>query len=324
MQAKVDMKTISRIAVIGGGTMGQGIAQYFAMKSYPVSIYEPNAAARDALHRKMENDLNVLSKHGLIDDRAVRESLRRVDIGTGLEDMVKGADFIIEAAPENLALKQDLFKKLAAASKPEAILASNTSSLDLFDIIADLDEHEKKRCMICHWYNPAHLIPLVELSDFGNTGQDALNAVEALFEAAGKKTIRVLKNVPGLVANRIQQGIAREVFSLMEMQVASAQDIDAALKYGPAFRYATTGQLEVADFGGLDIWCTVGDNLLPLISNTRQASPLLKSKVRENKLGLKTGEGFFAYPDNKEAIIEHFQKKLITQLKAQEDMDKEQ
>lgn len=318
------MKTIASIAVIGGGTMGQGIAQYFAMKGYPVSIYEPNAAAREALHRKMENDLSVLHKHGLIEQRCVRESLQRISLAPGLQEAAKDADFIIEAAPENLALKQDLFKQLESSSKPDAVLASNTSSLDLFDIVRDLSEGGKKRCMVCHWYNPAHLIPLVELSDFGNMEVAVLSAVEALFKAAGKKTIRVLKNVPGLVANRIQQGIAREVFSLMEMQVASAQDIDAALKYGPAFRYATTGQLEVADFGGLDIWCTVGDNLLPLISNTQQASPLLKSKVRDNKLGLKTGAGFFTYPDNKDAIIEHFQKKLITQLKAQEEMDKEE
>lgn len=316
------MENIERIAVIGGGTMGQGIATYFAMKGHSVALYEPQAGARNSIHKKLEDNLKILHKYGLIDSREIEESNRRVKVESTLEDAARKADFIIEAAPENLKLKQNLFKELELISKRNSIIATNTSSLDLFDIIESLTEEGKKRCMVCHWYNPAHLIPLVELSDFGNMDESALRNVEKLFRNAGKKTIRVRKNVPGLVANRIQQGIAREVFSLIEMQVASAEDIDAALKYGPAFRYATTGQLEIADFGGLDIWCTVGDNLLPLMSNSQASSKLLREKVKQNKLGLKTGEGFFKYPEDKNSIIEHFQKKLIIQLKALEEMNK--
>ena len=112
-----------------------------------------------------------------------------------------------------------------------------------------------------------------------------------------KQIVKVLKDVPGLVANRIQQGVAREVFSLIEMGVAEPADIDKALKFGPAFRYTTTGQLEVADFGGLDIWSIVGDNLLKEMDNRQGANDLLKQKVAEGKLGIKTSEGFYKYAE---------------------------
>jgi len=131
-----------------------------------------------------------------------------------------------------------------------------------------------------------------------------------------KQPVKVLKDVPGLVANRIMQGVAREVFSLIEQGVAEPADIDKALKFGPAFRYATTGQLEVTDFGGLDIWCTVGDNLLKVMDNSQRANNLLRQKVSEGKLGLKSGEGFYKYaPEKAPEIRKHFMKKLIKQLK---------
>jgi len=131
--------------------------------------------------------------------------------------------------------------------------------------------------------------------------------------------VKVLKDVPGLIANRIQQGVAREVFSLIEMGVAEPAEIDKALKFGPAFRYATTGHLEVADFGGLDIWCIVGDNLLKVMDNSQGANKLLRKKVEEGKLGIKTGEGFYQYsPEEAPEIREKFMKKLIHQLKASE------
>ena len=160
-------------------------------------------------------------------------------------------------------------------------------------------------------------MPIVELSFFGNMPAETYAEVEKIYTVIGKQTVKVLKDIPGLVANRIQQGVAREVFSLIENGVAEAADIDKALKFGPAFRYATTGQLEVADFGGLDIWCVVGDNLLKEMDNSKEANPMLRRKVQEGKLGLKTGEGFFTYPPQELAQIKRrFMCKLIHQLKA--------
>jgi len=148
---------------------------------------------------------------------------------------------------------------------------------------------------------------------------DIYKEVEELYKSIKKQTVKVLKSVPGLVANRIQQGVAREVFSLIEQGIADPAEIDKALKFGPAFRYATTGQLEVADLGGLDIWCTVGDNLLKEMDNSTCANPILREKVEQGKLGIKSGAGFYDYtPEEKEKIQKEFNQRLIHQLKASE------
>ena len=182
-----------------------------------------------------------------------------------------------------------------------------------------VSENRKQRMMINHMYNPAHLMPIVELSFFGNMPEDIYQEVDQLYRSINKQPVKVLKDVPGLVANRIQQGLAREVFSLIEMGVAEPAEIDKALKFGPAFRYATTGHLEVTDFGGLDIWCIVGDNLLKVMDNSQSANQLLRKKVDEGKLGVKSGAGFYEYsPEEVPAIREKFMKKLIHQLKTSE------
>ena len=183
-----------------------------------------------------------------------------------------------------------------------------------------VSEDRKQRMLVNHMFNPAHLIPLVELSFFGNMPEEIYQEVEALYLSIQKQPVRVVKDVPGLVANRIMQGVAREVFSLVEQGVADAADIDRALKFGPAFRYATTGQLEVSDFGGLDIWCIVGDNLLKAMDNSQCANKLLRQKVSEGKLGVKSGEGFYHYDaDQVAAIKKNFMKKLILQLKVSQN-----
>ena len=180
-----------------------------------------------------------------------------------------------------------------------------------------VSQKRRQNMMVCHWYNPGHLMPIVELSFFGNMPEEIYKEVEQLYQSIQKQTVKVLKDVPGLVANRIQQGVAREVFSIIEQGIAAPEDVDKALKFGPAFRYATTGQLEVADFGGLDIWCIVGDNLLKVMDNSTCANNLLRQKVQEGKLGVKSGEGFYQYnPASVPGIKRRFMKKLIHQLKA--------
>jgi 3-hydroxybutyryl-CoA dehydrogenase len=160
-------------------------------------------------------------------------------------------------------------------------------------------------------------MPIIELSFFGNMPEATYKEVADLYDKIGKVSVRVLKDVPGMVAARIQQGIAREAFSLIEQGIALPEDVDKALKFGPAFRYATTGQMEVADFGGLDIWLKAGDNLLKVMDNSQAGNPLVRQKVAEGKLGIKTGEGFFKYPaDQIPAVRKKFVQRLIHQLKA--------
>jgi len=307
---------IKSIAVLGAGTMGHGIAETFAMFGYPVNLYEVSDKMRNSVKDIIRCELDFAYENGLIEKAEVDTTLNNITLYSDLKAAVKNVDYVIEATPEIIELKQNLFKEIDGYCKHETIFASNTSSLALNEMMKYISEERKKRIMVCHWYNPAHLMPLAELSYFGNMAEEVYKEVEELYNSTGKQTVKVLKDIPGLIANRIQQGVAREVFSLIEMGAASPTDIDKALKFGPAFRYATTGQLEVADMGGLDIWCTVGDNLLSEMDNSKEANPILRQKVQECKLGLKSGEGFFVYPSEKiNELKNEFNKKLIIQLK---------
>jgi 3-hydroxybutyryl-CoA dehydrogenase len=307
---------IKNITVLGAGTMGHGIAETFAMHGYDVKLYETSEKIRTSVMETMRSELDFLAENELIEKSVIDEILKRITIYSDLKHAVESADYVIEAVPEIIELKQNIFKEIDGYCKESTIFASNTSSLALNEMMKYLSEERKKRMMVCHWYNPPHIMPVAELSYFGNMPEEIYKEVEELYRNAGKQTVKVLKDVPGLVANRIQQGVAREVFSLIEQGVASPADIDKALKFGPAFRYATTGQLEVADMGGLDIWCTVGDNLLSAMDNSKEANPVLREKVKEGKLGFKSGEGFFEYPAEKvNELKNEFNKRLIIQLK---------
>jgi 3-hydroxybutyryl-CoA dehydrogenase len=307
---------IRNISIIGAGTMGHGIANVFATAGYSIALYEPTEAVLTAAKEKIQSELQYLSAEGIVAAEEIASILERITLYTDLAQAVKQADYVIEATPEILELKKSLFIQLDKLCPAQTILASNTSSLPLKDMIEALPDSRKAKTMVCHWYNPAHLIPIAELSYFGNMSDADYQLVEAVYIKAGKRPVKVLKDVPGLIANRMLHALAREVFYLMETGVGSPEDIDAALKYGPGFRSATTGILEVADMGGLDIWCLAEDNLFKSLNNSDHASEMLRQHVKDGNLGLKTGKGFYTYDEaQKEKIVKAFQKRLVTQLK---------
>ncbi|MTI61485.1 MAG: 3-hydroxyacyl-CoA dehydrogenase family protein [Firmicutes bacterium] len=307
---------IKKIGVLGAGTMGHGIAEAFAIHEYEVNLYEIDDKIRNNVKEQIREELKLLAEEKIIKNGDIEHILRRIDLYSEVKPAVKDRDYVIEVVPENLHLKQKIFKELDNYCPEHAILATNTSSLSLKKITDGISKERKQKIMVNHWYNPAHIMPIAELSYFAEVSDETYDRVQKLYESIGKQTVKVKKDIPGLVANRIQQGVAREVFSLIEKGVAEPEDIDKALKFGPAFRYATTGQLEIADFGGLDIWSIVGDNLLKEMDNSQSANPLLRKKVEEGKLGLKSGEGFYKYPESeKKEIKDKYIKKLIHQLK---------
>jgi len=308
---------ISKIAVIGAGTMGHGIAEVFAMHGYEVRLCETYAVSMlDTVKDQIRGELEFMAGENYIPAALIDETLGRISLHSELASAVSDADFVIEAVAENLAVKKDLFAQLDKLCPAHTVFASNTSSLPLSDMIADLPAARQARCMVCHWYNPAHLIPIAELSCFGNMEESVFQQVYELHERAGKQPIKVLKDIPGLIANRILHAMAREVFHLIEIGAASPEDIDKALKFGPGFRSATTGILETADMGGLDVWCACEDNLFGALNNSEQACDFMRRKVEAGKLGVKSGEGFFAYTEKeREAVRAAFYKRLLTQLK---------
>lgn len=305
---------LQNICVIGGGTMGHSIALTFAMHGFPVSLYEAVDTVRAGVLPRVEASLRQLAAAGVIGAGRVGESLARITLHSGMAAAVDGADYVIEAVPEELSIKQVLFAELDALCGADVILASNTSSLRLGDIIEGLPDARRAKCLICHWYNPAHLVPLAELSDFGNMSAEDFEAVRALYVAAGKRPVRVRRDVPGLVANRLLHAMAREALHLLEDGVADAENLDAALRWGPGFRGAAAGLLEQADLGGLDIWCAAEDNFLPYLDDSRQANPLLRGRVAEGRLGVKTGAGFYDWPDQA-AAVESFNARLLAQYR---------
>ena len=312
---------MKNITVVGAGTMGHGIAEAFAIHGYNVNLFDLSAEALTKAIAAIREELLILASEKVIKSDEIDEIIGRITLCEDLESAAKEADYIIESVLERLDIKKELFKKLDKLAPAEAIFASNTSSLKLSDMISEVSEKRKKNCIINHWYNPSHIMPIAELTFFGETSQETYDKVEKLYKSIGKQIVKVLKEVDGLVANRIQQAVAREVFSLIEMEVAEPADIDRALKFGPAFRYCSTGQLEIADFGGLDIWKIVGDNLLAVMDNTQKANPLLEKKVDEGKLGLKSGEGFYKYEgaESAKAAKEAYTIKLLKQLKVSKD-----
>ncbi len=316
---------IKKIAVLGAGTMGQSIAENFAIFGYDVNLYDVDEDRLRNVENEIKTDLELLAEEGYIDRSVIIEAMNHIHYCTDIKKATVDRDFITESIPEILELKQETFKLLDDICPEHTIFTSNTSSLGLNDMMALVSENRKRRMMITHYYNPAHIMPIVELSYFGNMPEEVYQEVESLFKSIKKQYIKILKDVPGLVANRIQQGIAREVFSIIEQGIAEPEDVDKALMFGPAFRYATTGQLEVADMGGLDIWSVVGDNLLKVIDNRTEANPLLKEKVKEGKLGVKTGEGFFKYkPETLVQTRNDFNKRLIHQLKVSQNYIKKE
>lgn len=315
---------IKKIAVLGSGTMGHGIAEGFALYGYDVNLYDIDMEKLTQGKMQIEEELAIFAEEGMIPASTIPSILTKINLVPDLKKAVHDRDFVIEAAPEVLELKQKLFKQLDELCPKHTILASNTSSLKLSDMMALVSEERKARMIVNHYYNPAHVMPIVEMSCFGNMPDELYKEVEALYTSIKKQTIKVLKDVPGLVANRIQQGVAREAFYIIEQGIAAPEDVDKALIFGPGFRYATTGQLEIADMGGLDIWYLGSENLLKHVDNSRNANPLLKQKWEAGKLGLKSGEGFYKYePEQVPEIRKKFIKRLIHQLKASDYYAKE-
>ena len=242
------------------------------------------------------------------------------DADKELEEAVKDVDFVVEAIAEVLEVKIELFDKLNRFTRPDCVLASNTSSLKLADIIADLPEERKKLCMICHWINPAYLIPLVELSNFNGMDPEVFEDVMDFHRKCEKKPIEIKKDAKGMVANRILHAIVRECMYIVDQGIGDADGVDDALKFGMCFRFATTGVREVIDMGGMDIWYKANSNTYPDLCKDDTVSPQITDRYLRGDLGLKTGKGFFDYSDGKgEEVLNNFYKRLLMQLKVSEN-----
>ncbi|WP_379968159.1 3-hydroxyacyl-CoA dehydrogenase family protein [Ectobacillus sp. sgz5001026] len=282
-----------RITVIGAGIMGHGIAQACAIAGNDVHLYDLKEEFIQKATASIQNNLDIYVKQELINSGEKDEILQRIYTTIHLQESVKDADIIIEAIPEVIELKWDLYKSLETMVNEDTIIASNTSTLPLSQLITYAKV--PSRFIIAHFFNPAHLVPLVEIVKHETTAQHVVDTTMQFITSIGKTPVLLKKEVPGFIANRLQAALLREALHLLYSGVADAADIDTVIKSGPGFRWAFIGPLETADYGGLDTWKRVLDNLSPELAKDEGAPELICHLVEQNNLGVKTGNGIYNY-----------------------------
>lgn len=291
------------VAVIGAGLMGHGIAQVFAVAGHPVTIYDPSAAALDKVVGRIAANLELLGK-----DMA---AAHRVAPRATIKDAVKGASFIVEAAPEDLAIKQAIFAEIEADAAPDATLASNTSVIPITAIMGKLKRRE--RALGTHWWNPPYLVPLVEVIGTAWTSSAVIERTIELHRSVGKTPVYVQKDVTGFIGNRLQHALWREAISLVENGVCDAETVDIVVKASFGRRLAVLGPIENADLVGTDLTLAIHKTVLPDIDRRSEPSPYLEKLVSEGRLGFKSGEGFRTWTAKQQSdllaqVTEHLKK----------------
>jgi 3-hydroxybutyryl-CoA dehydrogenase len=286
----VDAERIARVAVIGGGMMGTGVAQVFAAAGHEVALQDLNPEALERAPGAIRGNLSLLAEHGLFATDAVEDAVGRVHATTDLREAAQGADFVIECVFEDLALKQGVFEQLDGFCPPEAVLCTNTSVMSIAEIGARAGH--KERVVGTHFWNPPYLIPLVEVVRTEDVDDAVVERTMDLLRRAGKHPIDCKKDVPGFVANRLQHALWREAISIVEHGIADAATVDESIRFGPGLRLPILAPLETADMIGLDLTLAIHDYILPHLEASGAPSPLLKDKVAAGDLGFKTGRGF--------------------------------
>lgn len=275
-----------RIAIIGGGLMGAGIAQTFAAAGHPVVLYEPIAAVRETVVSRITDGLRALGA-----DVGKAQHVRVVD---DLQTAVRDADYVTEAVPEKLDLKREIFSHLERYAPANAILASNTSVIPISRIVEGLTTTE--RIVGTHWWNPAPLIPLVEVVQ-ANASTETVARCMQILQGIGKAPAHVRKDVPGFVANRLQHALWREAIAMVADGICDAQTLDSCVKNSFGMRLAVLGPLENADLVGLDLTLDIHRTIMPALDRHDRPHELLMAYVESGRLGFKSGLGFRSWSD---------------------------
>ncbi len=282
------MPTVSKIAVIGAGTMGHGIAQVAAAAGYSVALHDSFPGALDKGRAGIEKNLDVGVQKGKVTPEARAQALSRITFAPDLEPAVRDADLVIEAILEDLAKKKDLFARLDQAAPARAVLATNTSSLPVAKIAEAV--RDPGRVVGMHFFNPVHLMKLLEIVVHGSTSPAARETAEAVGLAMGKTSILV-KDSPGFASSRLGVVLGLEAMRMVEQGVASPQDIDKAMELGYGH---PMGPLRLTDLVGLDVRLAIAEHLhRELKDDTYRPPELLRKMVAEGRLGKKSKRGFY-------------------------------
>ena len=289
---------MKNIAVIGAGAMGNGIAHAFAQSGYKVQLVDVNKEALNKALLTISKNLGRMVAKGKIEESTKAETLSNISIFTELSEGVEYASLVIEAATENIDLKLKIFQQLDTACSEDTILATNTSSISITQIAAVTSRPEQVIGM--HFMNPVPIMPLVEIIAGYSTSEEVLSFTKDLTEKIGKTPV-IVNDYPGFVANRILIPMINEAIETLYSGVAGVQEIDTIMKLGMAH---PMGPLELADFIGLDVCLSILEVMYEGFKNPKYApNPLLINMVQAGKYGIKSGEGFYNYQDNRKATI---------------------
>ena len=283
------------VSVLGLGTMGHGIAQAFASQGIRVHGFDASPNARNDLLGRVRNNLHQFTRVGLLPADRVEPTLARITVHDSLAAACRPATFVVEAVAEDLAVKQALLEEIEPYVGDDTILASNSSSFPISQ--SGLRLKRPQRALVTHWFNPPHIVPAVEIVPSPLTSEGVTQATLALHRNIGKLAIVLRRELAGFLVNRVQVAVMREVWDLLAKGVASAEDIDTAIRGSMGFRLAVLGPLRIQDFGGLDIQAAVYRNLCPQICSGTDLPDVVGRAVAEGRVGFKAGQGFYSYAD---------------------------
>lgn len=307
------LQDIQQVTIVGGGLMGCGIAQIFAAAGQREIVIFDAFTDEVGIREKIRSNLQVFVDHGIYCAEKVQEIQNRITVGASLQESVEKAQLVIECVPENMTLKQDLFAEIEDYCKEDTIFASNTSVMSITEIASKTKR--KERVVGTHFWNPPYLIPLVEVVKTEETDEEVMETTMAILKEVGKHPIRVAKDVPGFVANRLQHALWREAISIVEHGIADAKTVDEAIKMSFGMRLPVLSPMENSDMIGNDLTLSIHSYILPFLEDSHRPSPLLVEKVEKGQLGFKSGEGFFPWDNesignSRRQLIEHLLKVL--------------
>jgi len=292
---------LKHLSVLGGGLMGHGIAQVFAQAGCRVVVNDISPEVLAQVVPKIRTNLEQMSAYGLIRAESTESILKRVSTSASLAAAVQEAELVIEAVPENMELKQKIFAELDRLCPEQTILATNTSAISITAIASASQGRE--RIVGTHFWNPGHLLPLVEVVPGADTSAETVARTMEILTKVGKHPVRVNQDVPGFVCNRLQHALWREAISIVERGIATPEAVDEVIKFGFGLRLPVLGPLENADMVGLDLTLSIHAYLLKYLEASPEPSPILREKNERGELGFKTGQGFQKWPEPRQREV---------------------
>ncbi len=290
-----------RVAVVGAGLMGHGIAQVFALGGHQVWLHDSDEGRLEKALAGIRGNLDLLVQGGVVDAARVAPCLGRIQTTPSLAQAAGHADLVVEAVYEDLAVKRSVFAALAAVCPPHTIFASNTSGLSVNRLAEGCAYAE--RMVVAHFWNPPHIFSIVEVVPGKRTSPATVEGLCAALKGCGKRPVVLKQNIPGHIGNRLQFALFREALSLVQRGVASAEDVDAVVELTFGRRLPVTGPLKSADLGGLDLFYSIASYLFKDLDNSKEPPPLLADAIEAGHLGAKTGEGLMEWPEGSAADL---------------------